>query len=155
MATIDTEAIKALFSVYASCLLLHLILPARVVEGYCCDNEGCVLIYRLNGFSILLVSCIIFYFFPSTLLCEHYENITIAAILFGLVVSAYFYFRGGSEQYSRCITKDQMKDGTRPPLAKDQPRNSAWIIFFLGREWNPRYFGIDIKMILYAVSTLI
>ena len=39
---------------YLAVALLHLLLPARRVDGYCCDWAGRVLPYRLNGPLVLL-----------------------------------------------------------------------------------------------------
>lgn len=41
---------------YVSVLVLHLVLPARLVEGYVRDRDGHALGYRLNGALVFLVS---------------------------------------------------------------------------------------------------
>lgn len=146
------EAFIILTITYGLCLLLHLILPARVVEGYCCDNDGRVLKYRLNGFLMLLVSCAFFYYYPTNLFCTQYANFAAVAIVFGIIASTYFFLQDSYEPYSRCITKDQVKDGKKPSLAPRQ--QSAVLAFFLGHEWNPRILGVDVKMFLYAVGAI-
>ena len=46
-----------------------------------------------------------------------------------------------------------MIDGTLPPLSSSSP-NGVLTSFFLGHEWNPRFFGIDVKMVLYAIGAI-
>ena len=48
--------------VYAAITLLHLLLPARKIKGYVCnDKTGETLHYRINGMSVLIV-CILFWY---------------------------------------------------------------------------------------------
>lgn len=75
------------------------------------------------------------------------------ACIIGLAVSLFFYFRGGKEKYSRCLTVDQLKNKVKPTLASNKPP-SALETFYLGHEWNPRFFGVDVKMFLYCVGAV-
>lgn len=58
----DVEAILMVLIIYASSLLLHMVLPSRVVKGYVCSNDGKPLYYRLNGILVELIMCSIFYY---------------------------------------------------------------------------------------------
>jgi hypothetical protein len=39
---------------------------------------------------------------------NYFQNMMVGNVI-GLAVSFYFFYIGGSEKYSRCITKDQIK----------------------------------------------
>ena len=146
--------------VYTLSLILHIALPAFNVEGYCCSNDGKILSYRLNGLFMLIVSIGIFYYLETNLqlIFHRYfiENMLIANV-YGFVSSIIFYARGGKEDFKRCLTIDQVKEGTLPPPAKDFSSfssSSSLLTFFLGCEWNPRICGVDVKMFLYAVGAI-
>ncbi len=150
-------AVVAIFAVYSGSLLLHVVIPATIVEGYCCDAYGNPLVYRLNGLSMLLAAISIFLLAPTsmkTLFYESYVSVSCVACALGVVVSLVFYLRGGEEKYKRCLTKDQVKEGSLPPLIRPEEKPSALRQFFLGREWNPRVVGVDVKMWLYAVGAI-
>lgn len=42
--------------------LLHAVLPAKVSRGYACDRKNRVLLYRINGFWVLVLVCVLFAF---------------------------------------------------------------------------------------------
>lgn len=154
-------------------LLLHLILPSFEVRGYCCDDETCSpLKYRLNGPLVHLVTSLLYWFvFPldyQTLLYREHTSCLFMANIIGLGTSLFMFLRGGRVKYSRCLTTDQVqlnnrtgkyeiKDSAKSQLSPDESdKLNAGAIFFLGREWNPRFFGkkLDMKMWLYIVGAV-
>jgi len=145
--------------VYAICTLLHALLPARVVQGYCCDNEGKPLVYRLNGILVFFVLIGGFFLSPLTIQLSLYKSMKINLLLvniLGISASLYFLIKGGQEKYQRCITVDQIKKENFEKLLvpSSSDRTSILTKFFLGCEWNPRIFGIDIKMLLYLIGAV-
>lgn len=97
---------------YLGCIILHVILPAFKVTGYCCDNKTLQpLVYRLNGFGVLLASSGLFYILPDDwkviLFNEKAVAFTVANIV-GVLSSTFLYLRGGTEKYARCVTVDQL-----------------------------------------------
>ncbi|KAF0730348.1 hypothetical protein Ae201684P_013159 [Aphanomyces euteiches] len=144
--------------IYLSSLLLHVLLPARTVSGYCCDNTTFQpLQYRLNGVFVLAVVIVGFVvLLPSSVQQALYNDNSSAlasANAFGLAASFYFFFRKAApERYARCVTIDQLKDKSQLRLALPTP--SSPVVFFLGREWNPRFGSVDVKMFLYVVGAV-
>lgn len=132
---------------------LHLTLPGELTTGYCCDQNFQPLIYKLNGLSILLVVTILFLLLPiefQIYFSDHYLENLFGANIIGLLFSFLLYWRGGHEKYHRCITMDQIPS----KLQLEQKQFSSLEKFFLGSEWNPRFLGIDSKMILYAIGAV-
>jgi hypothetical protein len=132
---------------------LHLILPGEITTGYCCDRNFQPLLYKLNGLSILLIVTVLFLISPFEIqiyFSDHYLENLFGANLVGLVFSTLLYHRGGQEKYHRCITIDQIPS----KLQLEQKLFSPLEKFFLGSEWNPRFLGIDSKMILYAIGAV-
>lgn len=147
-----------ILAVYAVCTLLHALLPCRVVEGYCCDNDGNPLKYRLNGILIYFVLVGGFFLLPLTNKLSLYNELKTNLILvniLGISSSLYFLMKGGKEKYLRCVTVDQIKkDNFKQSLVQSGPDPPILTKFFLGCEWNPRIFGIDIKMLLYLIGAV-
>lgn len=142
---------------YIGCFLLHLLIPARIVNGYCCDNTGKPLPYRLNGFLVLLITVIIFVYLPEPcqiILYKKYWEAFITVNIFGISVSLAYFCRGGKEKFARCVTVDQSKNLNTLQLAGPYPGDLA--AFYLGHEWNPRLFGdyCDVKMLLYIIGAI-
>ena len=132
----------------------------RYTRGYCCDQTTFQpLLYRLNGLSVLISVLLIYAFLiPGAVLEQLYTDYwssLVGANILGIGVSVVIYIKGGTEKYLRCLTTDQISN-TRPKpgtaLAHAKPNKLA--IFFLGRKWNPRYYGVDCKMFLYVVGAV-
>lgn len=145
--------------VYGVCTLLHSLLPARILEGYCCDNDGKPLIYRLNGILVFFILIGGFFQLPLAMKLSLYENLKMNLFLvnvLGILTSLYFLIKGGKEKYVRCITVDQIKkDDFKKSLVPSGPSTPPLLTqFFLGCEWNPRILGIDIKMLLYLIGAV-
>mmetsp|Transcript_19755 Transcript_19755/g.27161 ORF Transcript_19755/g.27161 Transcript_19755/m.27161 type:complete len:384 (+) Transcript_19755:449-1600(+) len=144
-------------TIYATTTALHYLLPAKSVSGYCCDCDSFKpLQYRLNGVFVLFSIIVLYLLLPQkvqTSLYDHYWVNLIAANVIGLSFSTLLFFNGGKEKYARCVTIDQLKDASTIQDADTLKR--SWITtFFLGQVWNPRYFGIDIKMLLYLLGAV-
>lgn len=140
-------------------VVLHLILPGEVTTGYCCDNQTYQpLLYKLNGLSILLTTTVLFLMSPVTIQTSFanyfFENL-FAANLIGLSLSFYLFSRGGYEKFHRCLTVDQIPlINSFKKIPQSKQETSSVTKFYLGCEWNPRFFGIDSKMILYAIGAV-
>ncbi|CAN0062364.1 unnamed protein product [Ectocarpus fasciculatus] len=150
-----------IYGTYALCVLLHLAIPVmRYTPGYCCDQTTFQpLQYRLNGLSVLIAVLLIYAYVLPRAVLEHlytdYWSSLIGANILGIGLSAVIYIKGGSEKYLRCLTTDQISNGRpKPGTALTHTRPSKLAVFFLGRKWNPRYFGIDCKMFLYIVGAV-
>jgi Delta14-sterol reductase len=167
---------KLLIVSYVLIFSIHKFFPARLVEGYCCDSDGKPLVYRLNGIWVNMI-CIAFFYLnivDRTLFYSNFIGCSITACLFGIVIAAWFYARGYTnqkeEEYcarNRCQTVDQkplvigsrrspckIKDDTKFNLSNSNTAPSRSAMFFLGCEWNPRIFNVDIKMFLYIVGAV-
>ena len=119
----------------AGILVLHLVLPARTVEGYARHTRGGVpLRYRLNGLLVFAAAVIVWFAagysgaMPWDWLWRHRWSGAAGACALGLLVSIALMFTTPGRG--------------RPVLAE----------FFLGRRDNPRLFGerVDAKMFLYT-----
>ena len=118
----------------AGILVLHLVLPARTVEGYARHTRGGVLLrYRLNGLLVFAAAVIAWFAagysgaMPWDWLWRHRWSGAAGACALGLLVSVALMLTTPGRG--------------RPVLAE----------FFLGRRDNPRLFGerVDAKMFLY------
>ena len=132
----------------------------RLVKGYVCDARGVSLTYRLNGLAVFLAVVTLFYFSPPTIQRSFYDDFWVnlaCANALGLSASLWFLLRGGREAYTRCITVDQVPltaatlKTLQPAPMKPPPMLAR---FFLGGEWNPRFFDVDVKMWLYLVGAV-
>ncbi len=154
-------------------IVLHILLPARNVVGYVCNNNGQVASYRLNGSLVHLIISFSFYFLLpieyQLLLYNDYYTSLITANVIGLAGSFYFLFRNHPpEKYARCVTIDQVCLGE---VKKDLPLSAEYLEsigkskeakvpiltqFFLGRQWNPRFgSSFDVKMWLYLIGAVL
>jgi delta14-sterol reductase len=125
--------------IYALLLALHLVLPARKVDGYVRDAAtGQLLSYRLNGLLVLGVALGVwlllghFELVPLGWLYEHRWSGLAGACTLGLAFSAWIVLRA-------------------PSTGRSLPAD-----FFFGRSENPQFFGrrLDAKMFLYLVGAV-
>lgn len=146
--------------IYVGITFMHVIFPARSVIGYACDEKFKPLHYRLNGILVYSVCTVLFlYCFSVEYQLSLYTNFwwsLFAANILGLLTSLFFYIRGGEEKYTRCITVDQTSDKGKSSLtpAKLSKPISSSLRFFLGCKWNPRFYNIDAKMLLYLIGAI-
>ena len=149
--------------VYLTCVVLYVLLPGRVVDGYCCEStDGSIWrrsTYKLNGFSTIVVVTAIFLQLPSSSRILLYGNIWecfFCANIIGLFISLCFFVVGGDEKYARCVTFDQLNKLQSLSKSSELPRRTKWQDFYLGRRWNPRlFYGLcDIKMLFYCIGAV-
>lgn len=135
----DLVGYLAPFVIYAALLALHLLLPARQVDGYVRDPEtGAPLRYRLNGLVVLFVAVFIWVlvgwleWLPFDWLYHHRWAGLAGACSIGLLFTAWVVLPAPS---------------TGKPLLTD---------LFLGRHENPQFLGgrVDAKMFLYLVGAV-
>lgn len=163
----DYRAPLFLLSIYISCLLLHMILPGRNVAGYVCENDGKVLQYKLNGVVVFIAisSCFLCLGLEEqALLYKNFGSVVFAANAIGLLASAYFYTHPqlkDGEPYERAITRDQvdqssgrLKRKSGITMVDKTKQIHPFLVFFLGRDFNPRIAGVDVKMWLYIVGAV-
>ena len=139
MPALDLAGLFAPALIYAAILALHLLLPARVVDGYVRNAEtGEPLRYRLNGLSVLFIAVLAWVlvgwlgWLPFDWLYHHRWSGLAGALVIGLGFSAWIVLPAPS---------------TGKSLAAD---------LFLGRLENPQFFGgrVDAKMLLYLVGAV-
>lgn len=124
--------------VYGAIVILHLLLPAREVDGYVRDDNGQPLRYRLNGLPVLLISVLVWIalgwrgVLPFDWLWHHRWGSLAGACAIGLVFS---------------VAIVVVAPSTGKPLVAD---------LFLGRLENPRVLGgrVDVKMLLYLLGAV-
>ena len=129
--------------VYSCTTVMHMLFPLpKIVEGYACDQKGRPLEYHLTGLNVFLLMTSLFFRFsalvPMTGFYSHYWTNLMHANVIGLTLSFYYLWKGGTEPYVRCITKDQLskvKSLVRAPTTSPP----SLLRFFLGCEWNPRF----------------
>lgn len=135
----DLAGFLAPFVIYAALLALHLLLPAREVEGYVRDPQsGAPLRYRLNGPAVLFVAVFAWLligwmgWLPFDWLYHHRVASLAGACTIGLVFTAWIVL-------------------TAPPTGK-----SLLADLYLGRLENPQFAGgrIDAKMLLYLIGAV-
>ncbi|KAI9197402.1 ergosterol biosynthesis ERG4/ERG24 [Polychytrium aggregatum] len=156
--------------VYLLCVVLHKIIPYPSRQGYCCSFDGKPLTYKLNGLWVLFV-VVAFYVVlvhfgvkDATFLARNFWFGWLSGALIGLALSILYDVLGRvwppvDAQYLRCLTRDMVSwDETagaykviKQPLADPNYRKKSPILdFFNGHAFNPRFLGIDMKMMLYC-----
>ena len=121
--------------VYLLVLTLHLVVPARWVDGYVHGADGRPLRYRLNGLRVFVITLALWAGFcwaglvPWDFFYLHRWEMVIGACALGLLASALVVL-------------------TAPPVKGLLPD------LFLGRHENPQYFAnrVDAKMYLYLAG---
>jgi protein-S-isoprenylcysteine O-methyltransferase Ste14 len=136
---LDLAGFFAPFLIYAVLLLLHLLLPARQVDGYVRDPEtGEPLRYRLNGLAVLFVATFGWVlvgwlgWLPFDWLYHHRWASLAGACTIGLLFTLWIVLPAPR---------------TGKPLLAD---------LYLGRRENPQFLGgrVDAKMFLYLVGAV-
>jgi len=123
--------------VYAVILVLHLVVPARHVAGYVRDPlTGEPLRYRLNGARVLVVTVGLYVavgaagWLPWDLFWTHRYAMAAGAAALGLVF-------------------------TLAVVLPAPRRGSLLADLYLGRLDNPRWGGVDLKMVLYLAGAIL
>ena len=126
--------------IYLFIVVLHLLLPARNVEGYVTDQSGRKLRYRLNGLLVFVITIACWAFACSqgwlawNALYLHRWEMLGGAFLIGLVFTFIVVFTA--------------------------PKVPGWNLFkelYLGRLHNPQWLGarVDAKMVLYLLGAVL
>ena len=116
--------------------ILYKVVPGRVVSGTLLRDGKTKLSYPLNGFACLLITAaaaaaVHKYVAPLTWICDNFLQLSVASTLLSFALSVALYaasFRSGA-----------------PMLAEGGSTHVGVYDFFIGRELNPRLFGIDLK----------
>jgi len=123
---------------YPLILLLHLLVPARWVDGYVRDDQGRPLRYRLNGMRVLLVSVVLWALLGwlqlvplDQLWHDRWTNLGVACAI-GLIF-------------------------TFAVVLPATPVRSLPVDLFLGRLENPQWLGnrVDAKMCLSLIGAVV
>jgi protein-S-isoprenylcysteine O-methyltransferase Ste14 len=128
--------------VYALVLLLHLVLPARHVEGYVRGADGQPLRYRLNGPLVLVV------------VLGLYD----AAARWGLVRWDFFWVYRWQGLAGACVVGLLFTGAV--VFGAPSAGKSLWAELFLGRRANPQWVApgggtlVDAKIYLYLVGAV-
>ena len=132
-----SPAFFAPLGIYALVLALHLVLPARWVDGYVRDASGLPLRYRLNGLRVLVATVALY----------------AAACGVGWLRWEVFY------QHRFAMTAGACALGLAFTLAVVLPapkQRNLLLDLYLGRIENPQWLGgrLDAKMFLYLVGAV-
>jgi hypothetical protein len=119
--------------VYASLVVLHVVVPAVRVKGYACDSDGEALVYRLNGLRVLAVAVALFAagaqarLWDADIFYRHYGACAAAGCLYGIAVSTFLFLRGRAMErrtkrseavFARAVTVDR-PTAVRSPTAAE------------------------------------
>jgi protein-S-isoprenylcysteine O-methyltransferase Ste14 len=124
--------------VLALTLSLHLVLPARHVDGYVRDAEGRPLRYRLNGLLVFAVTVGLFG----------------GAVALGWLPADAFYRQRVPAAITACVLGLAF---TAAVVLGAPPRGGLLADLYLGRLENPRWLGgrIDLKVFLYLFGAVL
>jgi protein-S-isoprenylcysteine O-methyltransferase Ste14 len=122
--------------IYLIVLALHLLIPARLVDGYIINPDtGRPLRYRLNGLRVFAIMLVLYFglchmgWISPTIFYTYRWECAIGACIIGLVFTAAIVFSA-------------------------PPNKGLLADFYLGRWENPQWRGIDAKMYLYLVGAV-
>ena len=113
------------------------LLPGRRVE--LTDTGGAPRTFRLNGLALFLATVAaaaiaqIAGWFSLAVLHTHFVALFVVANLFAFALSGWLYWRGA------------------PPEGSSE---GFWLSFYLGRDGNPVWFGMDLKFFSYRPSLI-
>jgi len=132
------HAAAVLLSIYALIFVLHLVLPARWVDGYVVDPpSGRPLRYRLNGLRVMVASLLLY---------------GLAGVT-GVLPWDYLYVQRWTTLATACALGLGF---TAAIVLTARPRGGLLADLFLGRRDNPRWGGgfVDAKMFLYVLGAV-
>jgi Delta14-sterol reductase len=166
MATVDGWLSCILFTVtlYTVIVAVHVLCPARFVEGYVCDvvASSRPLQYRLNGFRCfwIIVGGFLLSHYGlqwkrvTLFLPQHYWECAMVSNAMGMLVSVYFvyirfpYFLPPEQKRANAIRRaptvslsavNKKKNDDEPNNSNDNALDERSLHFFNGREFNPRW----------------
>ena len=92
------DSFVVILVLYLGVLVVSIIIPAPVIDGYCVDSKTRKpLRYRLAGSRTILASVLVIYLlFPGVLIriYDNFSNCFWASNLIGLLVSLFYFVRG-------------------------------------------------------------
>ena len=118
-------------------LVGSLLLPGRRIE--LTEGEGAIRVFKLNGLTLFLVTVLlvgigqVLGWFSLSFLYNHFMALLIAANVLAFSVAGWLYWRGSTDQETQ---KGFLRE------------------FFLGRDLNPVWFGVDLKFFSYRPSLI-
>jgi protein-S-isoprenylcysteine O-methyltransferase Ste14 len=130
------------WAVDAIVLALHLLLPARKVNGYVRGGDGKPLRYRLNGLRVLLVVLLLYG----------------AAARFGLISWDFFFLHRWESLAGACTLGVLFTLAI--VLGPPSTGKPVWADLYLGRRENPQWVSragttlVDAKMVLYLIGAV-
>lgn len=161
-ASISREGVLFVISIYILCITGHILLPASVIEGYVCNHQGNILSYRLNGMLVYFAILLLYFQLPlhvQLIPYTHYFTVILTCHTIGILTSLYFFLTSKCEKYAICMTRNHLdREGKvmfEPPLAPPSFIKYSFSAFYTGREWNPRIFNVDIKVLLYLIGAIL
>ena len=141
MPALDLAGLFAPALIYAAILALHLLLPARVVDGYVRNaNTGEPLRYRLNGLSVLFIAVLAWVlvgwlgWLPFDWLYHHRWSGLAGALVIGLGFSAWIVVPAPSTgEIPPMKAATQSSSSSPQPGAKRLPSSSSASLTFSRR----------------------
>ena len=145
-------------AIYLGVAILNAIVPGPIVKGYAKDWKGKPLVYRLNGFRVLLLSLFLSYvvvslnILPASYFHDNLWESFYTANTLGIVASLGFYMIGKGPQHV-CAPKIETYNQKNRNENSESPAR-RFFDFFFGFELNPRYGLFDFKMYLYLIGAI-
>eukprot|EP00048_Salpingoeca_helianthica_P007218 m.107908 g.107908 ORF g.107908 m.107908 type:complete len:420 (-) comp14260_c1_seq3:106-1365(-) len=146
---------------YLAVAALYAVIPGPIQKGYVVDAKGSPLLYKLNGFNVLLaflaIVAIVHYtglYGVESFYQDFWANFA-GAFVVGLSVSTILYIKGSRLPASKQVHARRAATVDRPAVdTKDKTALSwnLWERFFNGLEFNPRVGLFDYKMSLYLIG---
>ena len=154
-------------AVYALCLLLHCVVPARSFAGYVLNASGKPVVYRLNGLRVLFLVVV-----PAAVamdgmvlqaISQGYWACMCCACALGVTLSLGLYLQGAAlrsagsiDTSRRCAVRGTRLDPTTDKACPEFLSRSAAAHFYCGYEWNPTFLNglVDGKMFLYLAGAV-
>eukprot|EP00039_Didymoeca_costata_P002845 m.63060 g.63060 ORF g.63060 m.63060 type:complete len:394 (+) comp11557_c0_seq4:235-1416(+) len=164
------EQFTCLLAVIFAVLFLCAVVPAPggTTVGYVCDSiTGEPLKYKLNSFRM---TCIVFFimvflhwekYFDITYFAANFYTMSVCSCVVGLLVSFALFLRGKCflkpEEIDRgvCCLTVSGKRSMAAESTKEFDARGPIEHFYCGYEWNPRFFGIDLKMFNYSIGAIL
>jgi delta14-sterol reductase len=154
--------------VYMLCFLLSRLVPSREVDGYVLDRSTRrPLRYKLSGFSVLVlvvlaaVGAVAAGVLPGNLFVVQYWACVSAAFIYGVLLSLGMYVRGRRLLAQGAVDRLPLASTVTAPTwprgegdTGEFDARGTIATLYCGHEWNPRVWGVDVKMWLYLVGAV-
>ncbi|KAJ1668135.1 erg24, C-14 sterol reductase [Coemansia sp. RSA 1813] len=147
-AYLSADAITYYVLWWAWLAMLYFVIPCSSIQGTVMRN-GQRLLYPMNGLSSMLVTTVTALLAyakygpaPYLWIADHYFQLAVASILFS-TTQALFVYLYSFRRSSRASPAGSNKEPVLLALAGNS--GNPIYDFFIGRELNPRVFGLDLK----------